>query len=166
MRSRRQHGALLGVAALTLGLVAGSITESAAEEGAAPTFPATGEAGSVTLITGDRVVLNGSGAGSIVPAANRDDVAFSMSTEQEHVYVIPSDARDAIDSGRVDKRLFDVTELMASHYDDANRDSVPLILTTGKDLRTAGSPVGTTVTAELPTVRSFAAQLFVTPATM
>ncbi len=142
---------------LAFGLVVGSAGESAADP--TPTrFPTAGKAGSVTLITGDRVVLDGTGGGSVVPAAGRDHVVFSTSTEQGHVFVVPADARRAVASGRVDKRLFDVTELIESRYDDANRDSVPLILTTGKDLRTAGSPVGTTVTGELPTVRSFAAR--------
>ncbi|HWO59590.1 MAG TPA: S8 family serine peptidase, partial [Umezawaea sp.] len=136
----------------------GSAGESAAEETAPTRFPATGGAGSVTLITGDRVVLDGTGGGTVVRAAGRDNVVFTTSTEQGHLFVIPADARRAVASGRVDKRLFDVTELVESRYDDAHRDSVPLILTTGKDLRAAGAPVGMTVGAELPTVRSFAAR--------
>ncbi|MCS7482756.1 S8 family serine peptidase [Umezawaea endophytica] len=158
MRSTRRHGALLGVAALAFGLVVGSAGESTAAESAPTRFPAAGKAGSVTLITGDRVVLDGTGGGSVVKAAGRDNVVFTTSTEQGHVFVVPADARRAVASGRVDRRLFDVTELIESRYDDAHRDSVPLILTTGKDLRAAGSPVGTAVTGALPTVRSFAAR--------
>ncbi|HEX6342423.1 S8 family serine peptidase, partial [Umezawaea sp.] len=157
MRSTRRHGALLGVAALAVGLVAGPAGASAAEEPSPTGFPA-GRAGSVTLITGDRVVLDGTGGGSVVPAAGRDAVVFTTSTEQGHVHVVPADARRAVASGRVDKRLFDVTELIESRYDDAHRDSVPLILTTGADLRATGAPVGTTITAALPAVRSFAAR--------
>ncbi|WP_245887499.1 S8 family serine peptidase [Umezawaea tangerina] len=126
-------------------------------EGSPPGFSAPGGAGSVTLITGDRVVLDGAGAGSIVPGSGRNGVVFSTSTEDGHLFVVPADARRDLASGRLDRRLFDVTELIASRYDDAHRDSVPLIITTGKDLRAAGALTGTTVTGDLPTVRSFAA---------
>ncbi|WNV83776.1 S8 family serine peptidase [Umezawaea sp. Da 62-37] len=157
MRSTRRHGALLGVAALAFGLVVGSTGVSEAQ--GSPTVSTTsGDTGSVTLITGDRVVLDGTGAGSIVPGAGRDNVVFSTSTEHGHLFVVPADARRDVASGRLDRRLFDVTELIASRYDDAHRDSVPLILTTGEDPRAAGALVGTTVTGDLPTVRSFAAR--------
>ncbi|MCS7482752.1 S8 family serine peptidase [Umezawaea endophytica] len=147
----------MGVTALTLGLVVGSAGESAAEGSAPPRFTAPGAAGSVTLITGDRVVLDGAGGGSVVPGTGRDDIAYSTSTEQGHLFVVPDDARKAVASGRVDRRLFDVTELVESRYDDAHRDSVPLILTTDGGVRAADALAGTTVTYDLPVVKSFSA---------
>ncbi|HWO63463.1 MAG TPA: S8 family serine peptidase, partial [Umezawaea sp.] len=135
----------------------GSAGESAAEESTPTGFPATGGAGSVTLITGDRVVLDGAGGGSVVPAAGRGDIAFSTSTERGHLVVLPDDARAAVATGRVDRRLFDVTELVESRYDDVHRDSVPLILTTDGGVRAADALTGTIVTHDLPVVKSFSA---------
>ncbi|HEX6343723.1 S8 family serine peptidase, partial [Umezawaea sp.] len=127
---------------------------SAAGDTAPARSPATG---SVTLITGDRVLLDGAGGRSIVPAAGRDDIAFSTYSERGHLFVVPDDARRAVATGRVDRRLFDVTELVESRYDDAHRDSVPLILTSDDGVRAAGALAGTTVTGDLPVVKSFSA---------
>jgi hypothetical protein len=70
------------------------------------------------------------------------------------VFVLPDDTTRLLSSGRVDRRLFDVTELIASRYDDAHRDTVPLIITSAKDV----TPVGIAKTQDLPAVNSFAAQ--------
>ena len=43
----------------------------------------------------------------------------------------PCDAADALPllrSGRVDRRLFDVTGLIEAGYDDAHRDNLPLLV--------------------------------------
>jgi subtilisin family serine protease len=46
-----------------------------------------------------------------------------------HTYVIPDDAAPLIGAGSLDIELFDITELMTSHFDDQSRDSLPLIAT-------------------------------------
>jgi subtilisin family serine protease len=91
----------------------------------------------VTLITGDRVIASGPGLESlrIERAAGRDEVRFITQRisvargAKPHVFVIPDDAAPLLQSGKVDRRLFDVTLLLESGYDDAHRTSLPLIIT-------------------------------------
>jgi subtilisin family serine protease len=89
-------------------------------------------------MTGDRVVVGGDGstqAVSIRPASGREGIRFITQTaapapeQSAHVYVVPEDALALIASGKVDRRLFDVTLLLELKYDDAHRDSLPLIVT-------------------------------------
>ncbi len=97
---------------------------------------------SVTLVTGDRVLLpKGDGASaSIVPGMGRRQIKFLTRRTGGHFYVFPSDALAALGSGRLDRRLFDVTGLVKSRYDDAHRGTVPLIVGyAGASARSAGS---------------------------
>ncbi|MET9022115.1 S8 family serine peptidase [Actinopolymorpha sp. NPDC004070] len=86
---------------------------------------------SVTLVTGDRVLLpkGDATAASVLPGKGRKKITFLTRRTGGHLYVIPSDALGALGSGRLDRRLFDVTGLMESRYDDAHRGTVPLIVT-------------------------------------
>lgn len=86
---------------------------------------------SVTLVTGDRVLLpksDGTSA-SVVPGKGRKSIRFLARRTGGHLYVFPSDALPALGSGLLDRRLFDVTGLVKSRYDDAHRATVPLIVT-------------------------------------
>jgi len=149
LRKTRRWGASL----LALGLVVGSAQPaSAAPEPADRT--GTDSAGSVTLITGDQVVLVGDQVDSIIPGRDRERVVFSAFTADGRQYVVPEDAKPLLVSGKLDRRLFDVTGLLAAHYDDAHRDSVPLIVTPAP----GGSVAGLARTADLPVVGSFAAR--------
>ncbi|KJK49842.1 hypothetical protein UK23_12575 [Lentzea aerocolonigenes] len=49
-------------------------------------------------------------------------------TAKGHVEVVPQDAVPLIRSGKVDKRLFDVTGLIEQGRDDGSRDTLPLIV--------------------------------------
>jgi subtilisin family serine protease len=93
-------------------------------------FPdrATDAASSVTLLTGDRVLLVGS-TPVIRPGPGREKMTFHGYRNGKHRYVVPADATRLVAGGQVDRRLFDVTELIESGYDDASRDTVPLIVT-------------------------------------
>lgn len=76
----------------------------------------SGEPGrSVTLVTGDRVTLPADGAGgpTIQPAAGRRDMKFVVSRVHGHLQVVPVDELGPLNSGRLDPRQFDVTELLA-----------------------------------------------------
>jgi hypothetical protein len=59
-------------------------------------------------------------------------------------------------AGRLDRRLFDVTELLRLRYDDKQRDNLPLIITYESGPLTAGvgrlTAAGVDVTAALPSV--------------
>ncbi|KMO94054.1 S8 family peptidase [Streptomyces roseus] len=93
----------------------------------------------VTLITGDRVLVGGDGRVSqLVRGEGREGIVFSVRTEAEHTYVIPQDGLAMIAEGVLDRRLFDVAQLVRDGYDDAHRDTLPLIV----GYRRNGSAVG------------------------
>ncbi|MEO3975820.1 S8 family serine peptidase [Streptomyces sp. CAU 1734] len=128
-----------GVAALTaavsLALVAGMTGAGAAGAtptpggGAAEARPAAGGGHWVTLITGDRVRVDAKGrAAGFEPARGRETVPVQTLTERGHTYVVPHDARRLIASGRLDRRLFDVTELSRAESRRAYADGLRLIV--------------------------------------
>ncbi|TDV55434.1 S8 family serine peptidase [Actinophytocola oryzae] len=81
----------------------------------------------ITLLTGDRVVVDNGRARQVIPGRGRDGMAFSVHRTADHLYVIPADALRAVASGQVDRRLFDIRTLTDFGY--AGRDTVPLIVT-------------------------------------
>ncbi len=91
---------------------------------------------SVTLVTGDRVLLGGPRP-TIEPGPGRR-VGFRQYTEGGELYVVPTDAVALVAAGRVDRRLFNVTRLVAHGYDDRNRPELPLVVT-----RAGGRPPAT-----------------------
>ncbi|WP_238598077.1 S8 family serine peptidase [Saccharothrix sp. ALI-22-I] len=127
---------------------------------AAPDAPqrqdGTGVGPTVTLITGDRVVLTGATSGSIKAGPGREGVRFHKFHRDGDLYVIPSDAVSAVAKGKLDLRLFDVTGLVESGYDDAKRDTLPLIVTQQGNAQVRAA--GTHVTRELPAVNAVAAR--------
>jgi hypothetical protein len=91
--------------------------------------PAPGERGqSVTLITGDRVELAGDRVVRYVPGPGRGQLAVRTFTQNGHHHVVPADAVGLVAGGKLDPRLFDVTSLVEFGYDDARRDTVPVIV--------------------------------------
>ncbi|WP_237110058.1 S8 family serine peptidase [Nonomuraea sp. MG754425] len=79
----------------------------------------------MTLITGDRVVVTGQGH-RVEPGPGRQ-VDFSSQVRRGHLYVIPSDAAPLLAQGVLDRRLFDVTQLLAWRYGDADTPDIPVI---------------------------------------
>jgi hypothetical protein len=124
----------------------------------------------VTLITGDRVVVGGKNAKtvSVQNAKGRSSVRFIKQRvavrpgERPHLFVIPEDALPLIAAGRVDRRLFDVTLLIDFEYDDAHRDSLPLIVTkppVSARSRVVGTQVlnGAVIEEQLPSINGMSA---------
>ena len=151
--------------ALTLALVLAAPAVAVAAPPTVATDPATAPAAptadrptTVTLLTGDRVTVTASGGVSVRPAAGREHVRFLTRRDRGHLSVVPHDALPLIAAGRVDRRLFDVTGLVAAGYDDARRDDLPVLLRTraGAERRTA-APAGVTVTRKLPAIGGVAA---------
>ena len=141
-------GGKLGAGVAVLGLVLG-----AAQAATAAPPPAERPGGNtITLITGDQVALVGK-AISVRPGKGREKVTFSRFSAGGHTYVIPSDAERLVAAGRLDRRVFDLTTLTEFGYDDAHRDSVPLIVT-----HPAGQPSPRTagVSRALPSVNGVA----------
>ncbi|MEO3780437.1 S8 family serine peptidase [Micromonospora sp. B11E3] len=122
--------------------------------GAAPAGPAAGRPSTVTLVTGDRVTLTASGAVSVRPGGGRDKLRFLVQRTDGHVSVLPQDALPLLRSGRVDRRLFDVTGLVEAGHDDTHRDSLPLLVSyrSGEGRRAVAATDGIRVTRDLPAI--------------
>ncbi|MEU0025379.1 S8 family peptidase [Streptomyces sp. NPDC006335] len=66
----------------------------------------------ITLITGDRVVVDAKGrVVGLEPAKGREHIPVQLRKADGHTYVLPSDVVRLVSSGKLDQRLFDVTEL-------------------------------------------------------
>ncbi|MFD5069325.1 S8 family serine peptidase, partial [Streptomyces sp. NPDC058369] len=87
----------------------------------------------VTLVTGDKVLVStdGSGNASAVALPREDGTVPLVQTRRsgKDLYVYPDTAAKALAGGTVDEELFNVTGLIRQGYDDAHADSVPLIAT-------------------------------------
>ncbi|MER6949434.1 S8 family serine peptidase [Nonomuraea sp. NPDC000554] len=118
------RGLVPALLAATVGITPVSAPGAAAEQ------PGAGRADSVTLITGDKVTVIGT-ASRVEPGPGRE-VAFTKQVLDGHLYVIPSDARPLVTQGVLDRRLFDVTQLLAWRYGDADKGDIPLITQSAK----------------------------------
>ncbi|WP_285100663.1 S8 family serine peptidase [Promicromonospora sp. MEB111] len=101
-----------------------------------PTAAEPGRTATVTLLTGDVVSVETTADGSpdvetvtVRPGPGREHMAFFQQREGDHLYVIPRDVARLV-PGRLDRALFDVTGLVEAGYDDASRDSLPVIVQT------------------------------------
>lgn len=110
----------------------------------------------VTLVTGDVVRTSEGRVVSVEPAKGRDRVGFVAERRAGHQYLYPSDVLGLLATGRLDRRLFDVTELLAVGY----RDKMPLVVQhagSGKRSRVRQlADKRATVTREIPVVNAFA----------
>jgi subtilisin family serine protease len=137
-RARRTLAGLLTVAtASTAVLTSGSA--AAAPPSTATTTP--GALTTVTLVTGDVVTLGGPDGVDVHAAGGREHIGFRTQKDVEgDLHVIPADALALVSSGRLDPRLFDVSELARSGYGDADREDLPLIVDyPGATPRSAGA---------------------------
>jgi subtilisin family serine protease len=133
--------AALAVPLVALGTPAGAAPPSAAgpagTRGAAasPTAPLRW----VTLPTGDKVALRpGLALGTratikrgdvlLRPAAGREKVRFVEYADHGDALVLPADAAPLVAAGKLDRRLFNITQLIRYGYDDAKRADIPLIV--------------------------------------
>lgn len=158
LRARPRHAVVVaGVAstALLLGGVAeatrsGAVAQRAGAAGAAQVVR------TVTLVTGDRVLVDGSGrVTGVERAEGRERIPFSVRVVDGHTHVVPGDAELLLARGRLDPRLFDVTRLVADGYDDTGRADLPLIVTfRGKKAPTTSpfTRAGTEIGRALPVV--------------
>lgn len=82
----------------------------------------------VTLVTGDEVVVV-DGKVRTRAGKGRENVAFrTFKDARGDLHVVPSDAQAGLSSGELDERLFDVSLLARSGYDDASSRTIPLIV--------------------------------------
>ncbi|GAB3462933.1 S8 family peptidase [Actinophytocola sediminis] len=120
-----------GISVAVLGVVLSTVPAAGAAPPGEhrPVAASRADGSTVTLITGDRVTVHGTNGISITPGKNRENATFTRSTYGGHTHVIPNDARKLVATGQLDRRLFDITTLVEFGYDDAHRDTVPLIVT-------------------------------------
>ncbi|GLH95714.1 S8 family serine peptidase [Phytohabitans aurantiacus] len=124
--------------------------------------PATAQPGgalpgdTVTLVTGDVVRFSGDKVVSVEPGKGRDRIGFAAERRAGHQYIYPSDVLGLLAAGRVDRRLFDVTGLLAIGY----RDTTPLILQHAGGAKRSSlrqlADKRATVTREIPVVNALA----------
>ncbi|MEU9147087.1 S8 family serine peptidase [Streptomyces sp. NPDC048349] len=98
-------------------------SEAAAQQPAAPV--------TVTLVTGDRILVSTDAAGRTAATAmpHPDGSQPVVQTRQsgKDLYVYPQSAAKALAAGKADHELFNVTGLIRQGYDDAHAKKLPLI---------------------------------------
>ncbi|OXM65857.1 S8 family serine peptidase [Amycolatopsis vastitatis] len=157
---RRRKTTAGAMAAVVVASLSQPLPSAAAEPAAVS--PVSGDPGrTVTLITGDRVRVlpNSRGASPVViePGPGRDRIGFfretNTGTKPGDITVVPSDALALVASGKLDSRLFDVSELLRQHLADS-APQLPLILTDSAEATQA--PPATTTVRDLPSVHGTA----------
>ncbi|MEV4172431.1 S8 family peptidase [Nonomuraea sp. NPDC049709] len=132
-----QKTALVGMAITALAAAA-----TPAQATPAPTPPPTqagqadakaGPPKTITLITGDKVTLRPFPTRqdqlTVKPGPGREKVDFIHRRGEDGLSIVPADAMPLLAAGRLDPRLFNVTQLAAFGYDDAASPALPLIVT-------------------------------------
>ncbi|MGY4765553.1 S8 family serine peptidase [Kribbella sp. CWNU-51] len=159
---RRRLTALVLAATLTAALLATAGTATALPPTTAdPEQSGTGSATElVTLVTGDVVRLDTRSDGSqqarvVAAAPGRGGGAHSYLRDGD-VYVEPLSAFDLLATGKLDRRLFDVSALVRQGYGDADRTTLPLIVTyrTGAGLGPKAAPAGVQVHATFASAKA------------
>ncbi|MFD9001543.1 S8 family serine peptidase [Streptomyces sp. NPDC059582] len=130
---RRRRRRLVS-AAIVLPLLASGLAVLQAPAQAAPskpTAPAKPTAThKVTLVTGDVVTVTTMADGKQTADVDRPDSAVGGVKIQEvkgDLFVIPDEAAPLLGTDKLDRRLFNVTDLIEMGYDDAKTAAVPLI---------------------------------------
>ncbi|MGW1163144.1 S8 family peptidase [Streptomyces sp. NPDC002519] len=83
----------------------------------------------ITLITGDRVVIDVKGrVVGLERAKGRGHVPVQVRRAAGHTYVVPADAAAMIASGKLDRRLFDVTGLNTSRTRKDQKNGLKVIV--------------------------------------
>ncbi|MFD3470419.1 S8 family serine peptidase [Streptomyces sp. NPDC058682] len=94
--------------------------------GKQPAAPVT-----VTLVTGDRILVSTDAAGrtaaTAMPRADGSQPLVQTRQSGKDLYVYPEGAVGALAAGKVDHELFNVTGLVRQGYDDAHTGKLPLI---------------------------------------
>ncbi|GGU27997.1 S8 family serine peptidase [Nocardioides albus] len=154
---------VVAMAALGLVVVSGSGAQAAEpgasgadDEGIRSVTEPSGHHKTVTLVTGDVVDARVDGAGRVLSAGLRAaegaDHGSVVWQDGQHTYVVPDGVQSMIDAGRLDLGLFDVTTLIASGYDDAHRDTLPVIVQYAGGRSPRAAVAGTDPGVALPSV--------------
>ncbi|WP_030788510.1 S8 family peptidase [Streptomyces sp. NRRL S-920] len=120
-------------AAVAVALAAGMTSPAGAQPiPAGDAIGAQGAAGGkqrVTLITGDRAVVDAKGrVVGLERAKGREHIPVQVRRSGGHTLLIPADAQRLIADGKIDQRLFDVTELNSKRNRAAQKKGLKLIV--------------------------------------
>ncbi|MFD6892165.1 S8 family serine peptidase [Streptomyces sp. NPDC059957] len=131
----RRSGAAASAAVAAIALAAGLTTPVAAapmtgrSDVPAGQQPAGQGFTQLTLITGDQVTVDPEGRPvGFAPAKGREKIPVSVRRDKGGSSLVPLDARPLIESGRLDPRLFNLTELSRPEYHKARGDQLKLIV--------------------------------------
>jgi subtilisin family serine protease len=90
----------------------------------------------VTLVTGDVVQVStdsdGRQAVTMQPRPDGSIPQAAINQVHDHLYVVPAEALGLLATHRLDRNLFDVTQLLDFDYDDASRATLPVMVDYGK----------------------------------
>ncbi|MEU3607427.1 S8 family serine peptidase [Streptomyces sp. NPDC035033] len=118
-------------------VVGGEAQARAGERGETGVPPAEdrGRPATVTLVTGDRVLVSrderGAPAATVLPRPDGTVPLVQTRRSGRDLYVYPEAATDALAADLVDEELFNVTGLVRQGYDDASTPTLPLIAVYG-----------------------------------
>lgn len=148
------------LAATTVALASGLLLPlgpASAEPATAQPAPSPGPTGSthqITLVTGDVVTFtDGPGNRDLVTTA--PDAQVSVEQFGDDIFAIPVEAQPLLSAGKLDRRLFNVTDLVKMGYDDAHTDGrLPVIATYDKGTARSqpAAPRGSSVTKRLESI--------------
>ncbi|MEV1024378.1 S8 family peptidase [Streptomyces sp. NPDC050264] len=126
---RRAAVVVAGAAAVALAAGLTVPAGAAAPAGSARLAKDTAAKRYVTLITGDRVALDAKGKPvGLQRAEGRAHIPVQKRIVDGHTYVVPLDAQRLVASGKLDQRLFDVTELSKASYRTARKNDLRVIV--------------------------------------
>ncbi|MFI9612026.1 S8 family serine peptidase [Streptomyces sp. NPDC052023] len=157
--------ALGAVTALVLGVIPAATAvpahpaDAVPLSGTAQRSPGNGSTHTVTLITGDKVTIGTADDGTVIRSfegANGTTTGFHRAVLDGATYVYPDAVLPYVSAGTLDKRLFNVTQLIADGYDDAHADRLPLIVSytdSAARSRTRPKMAGATVVRPLNSMR-------------
>lgn len=129
---RRRLLAAVAAAGLLSGGVAAVQEPATAAAPRTPTKTTTETTHTITLITGDVVTVRGSDGGAGTVDVDRPDGApggVRLQRSGDDLFVLPDEVLPLLSADRLDRRLFNVTDLLAMGYDDAKTTVVPVIST-------------------------------------
>ncbi|TXS34054.1 peptidase S8 [Streptomyces sp. ms191] len=160
---RRRRWQLVS-AATAVPLLASGLVALHAPAQAAPSKPAVPAKPSathkVTLVTGDVVTVTTMADGKQTAEVDRPDSAVGgvkIQQIQGDLFVLPDEAAPLVGADKLDRRLFNVTDLIEMGYDDAKSAAVPLIATyTESKSRAVAEPTaprGSKLTRKLKGIR-------------
>ncbi|MER5259182.1 S8 family peptidase [Streptomyces sp. NPDC002855] len=135
---KRAYGATIATAA-AVALAAGMTSPASAAKQAPDANPAAARAAGldsaertthrITLITGDRVTADSKGRVTrFERAKGRERIPVMTKRVGGHTLVIPADAQRLIATGKLDQRLFDITELSKKDNRRAQKKGLKLIV--------------------------------------